>query len=104
MAWLVDAILLSALVGTCACVIPMYLKLRRLDRTQAEYGQAVLASGDALVNAGDAVRSFAGEGREILDALSLKIEEARVTLADLEASRHALVTGHTSPPSGRTTR
>lgn len=88
---LVDGILLVALVATSACVVPMYLKLKRLDRTQAEYGAAVAASGVALTQAGEAVRSFKEEGREVLEALSLKIEEARAALADLEASRVALI-------------
>lgn len=88
---LVDGILLLALVATSACVVPMYLKLKRLDRAQAEYGAAVAASGLALTQAGEAVRAFKDEGREVLDALSLKIEEARATLAALEASRTALV-------------
>ncbi|MDV2986477.1 UNVERIFIED_CONTAM: hypothetical protein Q9R58_19335 [Methylobacteriaceae bacterium AG10] len=88
---LVDGILLVALVATSACVVPMYLKLKRLDRTQAEYGAAVAASGVALTQAGEAVRSFKEEGREVLEALSLKIDEARAALADLEASRAALI-------------
>ncbi|HEV2544631.1 MAG TPA: hypothetical protein VGU70_17905 [Methylobacterium sp.] len=88
---LVDGILLVALVATSACVVPMYLKLKRLDRTQAEYGAAVAASGVALTQAGEAVRAFKEEGREVLDALSLKIDEARAALAELEASRAALV-------------
>lgn len=94
---LVDGILLIALVATSACVVPMYLKLKRLDRVQAEYGAAVTASGIALTQAGDAVRSFSGEGREILEALSLKIEEARATLAELEASRTALMAERRAP-------
>lgn len=88
MASWIDGVLLTALVGTSACVVPMYLKLKRLDRAQAAYGRAMAQSGDALVSAGDAVRSFASEGRE---ALSLKIEEARGALAELEASRRALL-------------
>ncbi|GJD52811.1 hypothetical protein OPKNFCMD_5578 [Methylobacterium crusticola] len=87
MAALVDGVLLAALAGTSACVVPMYLKLKRLDRTQAEYGRAMAASGRALASAGEAVRGFTGEGREVLDALSLKIEEARAVLAALEAGR-----------------
>jgi len=87
---LVDGVLLAALLGTCACVVPMYLKLKRLDRTQAEYGRAMAASGHALAIAGEAVRSFAGEGREVLDALGRRIDEARATLAALEAARDSL--------------
>ena len=82
-----DTILLLALVGTSACVVPMYLKLKRLDRTQAEYGRILTRSGHALTQAGDAVRSFSTEGREILEALDQRIGEARQTLAELEASR-----------------
>ena len=85
-----DGVLFAALIGTTACVVPMYLKLKRLDRTQAEYGRAMAASGHALASAGEAVRSFAGEGREVLEALSLKIDEAKAALADLEAARREL--------------
>ncbi|BAQ47205.1 MULTISPECIES: hypothetical protein [Methylobacterium] len=88
---LVDGVLLAALVGTTACVLPLYLKLKRLDRAQAEYGRAVAASGHALASAGEAVRSFTGEGREVLEALSAKIEEAKATLDALEAGRRAAV-------------
>lgn len=102
MTGLVDGVLLAALLGTSACVVPMYLKLKRLDRTQAEYGRAMAASGHALASAGEAVRSFAGEGREVLDALSLKIEEAKAALAELEAARGALVAARTE--SGLTGR
>lgn len=87
---LVDTVLLLALVVTSACVVPMYLKLKRLDRTQAEYGRIFAESGQALNSAGDAVRSFSTEGREILESLTVKIDEARQILADLEASRRAL--------------
>ncbi|MBB5765451.1 hypothetical protein ABEV34_00675 [Methylorubrum rhodesianum] len=95
---LIDGILLVALVATSACVVPMYLKLKRLDRTQAEYGAAVAASGVALTQAGEAVRSFKEEGREVLDALSLKIDEARAALAELEASRAALAAARSEKP------
>jgi hypothetical protein len=91
MASLVDGVLFAALVGTCACVVPMYLKLKRLDRTQAEYGRAMDASGHALASAGEAVRSFAAEGREVLDTLGRRIEEARATLAALEEAQNKLV-------------
>lgn len=88
---LVDTILLVALVATSACVVPMYLKLKRLDRTQAEYGRILVESGHALSQAGEAVRSFSTEGREILEALGARIDEARRVLTDLEASRQALL-------------
>jgi intergrase/recombinase len=88
---LVDTILLVALVATSACVVPMYLKLKRLDRTQAEYGRILVESGHALSEAGEAVRSFSTEGREILEALGARIDEARRILTDLEASRQALL-------------
>ncbi|KQO51608.1 hypothetical protein [Methylobacterium sp. Leaf85] len=88
---LVDTILLVALVATSACVVPMYLKLKRLDRTQAEYGRILVESGHALSEAGEALRSFSTEGREILEALGARIDEARRILTDLEASRQALL-------------
>ncbi len=99
MASLVDGVLLTALVATSACVVPMYLKLKRLDRAQAEYGRAVAASGHALASAGEAVRSFAGEGRAVLDALGQKIEEARAMLAELEAAQARLEPRRDVPPA-----
>ncbi|KQP55208.1 hypothetical protein ASG40_09490 [Methylobacterium sp. Leaf399] len=87
---LVDTVLLLALIATSACVVPMYLKLKRLDRTQAEYGRIFAQSGQALHSAGEAVRGFSTEGREILEALTVKIDEARRTLSDLEESRRRL--------------
>lgn len=86
----VDTILLLALMATSACVVPMYLKLKRLDRTQAEYGRILTQSGQALAQAGEAVRNFSTEGREILEALDQRIGEARQTLAELEASRREI--------------
>ena len=59
-----------------------------MDEIAALFGQSrASAPGSAPSKA---VRSFAGEGREVLDALSLKIEEARAALAELEAARGAL--------------
>ena len=84
---LVEIVLLLALVVTSACVVPMYLKLKRLDRTQAEYGRIFAQSGQALDSAGAAMRSFSTEGRAILEDLTVKIDEARKILSDLEASR-----------------
>ena len=74
----VDTILLIALVATSACVVPMYLKLKRLDRTQAEYGRILMQSGHALTQAGDAVRNFSTEGRAILEDLDEPIDMADV--------------------------
>ncbi|KMO28361.1 hypothetical protein [Methylobacterium aquaticum] len=87
---LVDGVLLAALVGTNACVLPLYLKLKRLDRAQAEYGQAVAASGHALASASEAVRNFTGEGRAVLEALSAKIDEAKATIDALEAGQRVV--------------
>ena len=100
---LADTILLLALAATSACVVPMYLKLKRLDRTQAEYGRILTQSGHALSQAGEAVRGFSTEGRAILEALDAKIEEARATLAALETGRRALASdlaGQTRTHSG----
>ncbi|MGY2047693.1 hypothetical protein [Methylobacterium sp. JK268] len=95
---LVDGILLGALVLTCLCVVPMYLKLKRLDRVQAEYGHAFAQTSHALAQAGEAVRGFSGEGREILEALSAKIEEGRRVIGELDARQRRLAAG---PTGGR---
>jgi hypothetical protein len=72
----------------------MYFKLRRLDAYHAEYKRIFDQTAVALGSAGEAVRTFSTDGREVLDALSARIDEARAILSELDAASHALHKGN----------
>jgi hypothetical protein len=84
---LAEALLFAALIATTACLIPMYLRLKRLDRYHAQYRDMVDWSACALVGASNAVQAFAQEGRTVLEDLSREIEFAKAALAELKAER-----------------
>jgi hypothetical protein len=86
MSSLVNIILFIALVLTSLCVVTMYLKLKRLDAYHAEYKRIFDQTAAALGSAGEAVRTFTSEGREILDALGARIDEAKAVMFELETT------------------
>lgn len=89
---LAEALLFAALVATTACLVPMYMRLKRLDRYHAQYRDMVDWSASALVGASNAVQSFAQDGRVVLEDLSREIETAKAALAELKAERARLTT------------
>ncbi len=84
MSSLANVILFLALVGTSLCVVLMYRKLKQFENHQAEYRKAFEDSIAALGSAGDAVRTFATDGRVTLDELSARIDEAKSLASQLE--------------------
>ncbi|RDI50420.1 hypothetical protein [Microvirga subterranea] len=92
MSSLVNLVLFAALVITSLCVLAMYRKLKRFDASQAEYKRLFQEASVALGTAGDAVRAFGTEGKEVADALGARIDEAREVLAQLavatQSARH----------------
>ena len=86
MSSLVNAVLFLALVLTSIIVVAMYRKLKQLDAYHAEYKLVFDQTAEALGAAAEAVRSFGTEGRELLEALGKRTDEARAVLADLEAA------------------
>jgi hypothetical protein len=84
---LAEALLFAALVATTACLVPMYMRLKRLDRYHAQYRDMVDWSATALVGASNAVQAFAQDGRTVLEDLSREIEAAQAALAELRAER-----------------
>lgn len=88
MSSLVNLVLFLALIATSLCVLAMYRKLKRFDAYQTEYKRLFDQTSVALNSAGDAVRTFGTEGREVVEALGSKIDEARGVLAELEAATH----------------
>lgn len=95
---LAEALLFAALVATTACLVPMYMRLKRLDRYHAQYRDMVDWSACALVGASNAVQAFAQEGRTVLEDLSREIEYAKAALEDLKAERLRLTTS--ASPAG----
>ena len=86
---LVEGALFVALVLTTACLLPMYLRLKRLDRYQAQFEAMIASSSHTLTEAGNAVRGFAVDGRSILECLSREIDLADAALRRLKAERVA---------------
>lgn len=95
MSSLVNGVLFLALVLTSVIVVTLYLKLKKLDAYHAEYKLVFDQTAEALGSAREAVRSFSTEGRELLEALSARIDEARAVLVELEAA-----TAEAGPHSG----
>ncbi|MGE8129529.1 MULTISPECIES: hypothetical protein [unclassified Methylobacterium] len=97
---LAEALLFAALVATTACLVPMYMRLKRLDRYHAQYRDMVDWSASALVGASNAVQSFAQDGRVVLEDLGREIELAKAALAELRAERDRLTApAHAAAPS-----
>lgn len=92
MSSLVNLVLFVALVVTSLCVLAMYRKLKRFDAYQAEYRRVFDQASLALNSAGESVRIFGTEGREVVEALGTQIEEARAVLVELKAATQAAQT------------
>lgn len=99
MSSLVNAVLFLALVLTSAIVVAMYRKLKQLDAYHAEYKLVFDQTAVALGAAGEAVRSFSTEGRELLETLGRRIDEARAVMADLETAANEAKRRHGQDPS-----
>lgn len=104
MSSLVSLILFLALVATSICVLAMYRKLKQLESYHAEYKLIFDQSAHALGSAGEALRSFNTEGRDVLQALGARIEEARTVMEQLSAATQApgLLGATTSRPEDGT--
>jgi hypothetical protein len=94
---LAEALLFAALVATTFCLVPMYMRLKRLDRYHAQYRDMVDWSASALVGASNAVQAFAQDGRIVLEDLGREIECAKAALAELKAERAKLM--HAAQPA-----
>jgi hypothetical protein len=86
MSSLVNTVLFLALVLTSLCVLAMYRKLKQLDTYHTEYKRIFDQTANALNSAGAAVQMFNNEGREVLETLGARIEEARSVTAELNAA------------------
>jgi len=84
MSSLANAILFFSLVLTSVCVLIMYRKLKQLDAYNAEYKRTLDRTAAVLDSASQAVRTFGTEGREVLVALGVRIDEAKAIMSELE--------------------
>ena len=99
--FLIDFVLLVALVLTSIRVGRMYRELRRLRRLQDEYRSVLDQTGSMLTCVQDTVRDIKEQGGEVLCSLGTRLDEARVVLAALE---NQLQVFRWEPNAGRTTR
>lgn len=90
--WLIDGVLLSALVVTSWRTGRMVQELRRLRSEEAGFGKALADSDVAINRAAHAVVMLKSEGTKTLCDLEARIAEARLLVDRLEdAARTAVV-------------
>lgn len=82
--WLIDGVLLSALVVTSWRTGRMVQELRRLRSEEAGFGKALADSNGAINQAAHAVVMLKSEGTQTLAALEKRIAEARLLAERLE--------------------
>ncbi|KQT66270.1 MULTISPECIES: hypothetical protein [unclassified Aureimonas] len=82
--WLIDGVLLSALVVTSWRTGRMVQELRRLRSEEASFGKALAESDLAINRAAHAVVMLKSEGTRTLAALEERIAEARLLAGRLE--------------------
>jgi hypothetical protein len=89
--YVIDGILLLALLLTSLRVGAMYRELKRLRGYQAEYVEIFGSTSRAADHIGDAIRHLSREGRAILERLEMRMEEARDLTRQLEMATRAPV-------------
>lgn len=82
--YLVESILLVALIGTIAGLLVFRRELRELKSNQASYSTSLDETGVALMTVGNAIREINMQGLTTLQNLIVEIEKARAVLDDLE--------------------
>lgn len=82
--FLVESILLVALIGTIAGLLVFRRELRELKSNQASYSTSLDETGVALMTVGNAIREINMQGLTTLQNLIVEIEKARAVLDDLE--------------------
>ena len=85
--YLVDLILLTALLFTSVRVTTMHRQLVRLREDQTEFAYVLGKTSEAMDEMVVKVRDFSDEGRQLAAVLGERIEEARGTIAEFDARR-----------------
>lgn len=83
--YLVDLILLAALLFTSVRVTKMHRELVRLRAHQGDFTLVLGKTADTVDNMVVMVREFSADGQQLVNVLGDKIEEARKAILDIEA-------------------
>lgn len=83
--YLVDFILLAALLFTSVRVTKMHRELVRLRAHQGDFTLVLGKTADTVDNMVVMVREFSADGQQLVNVLGDKIEEARKAILDIEA-------------------
>jgi hypothetical protein len=83
--YLVDLILVIALLFTSIRVTQMRGQLQRLRAEQGDFALVLGKTTDAVDDMVSMVRDFTGDGKQLVTALGDKIEEARKAIVDIDA-------------------
>lgn len=83
--YLVNLILLAALLFTSIRVTKMHRELVRLRKDQGDFAFLLGKTTETVDDMVLLVREFSSDGKQLVNALGDKIEEARKTIIELEA-------------------
>jgi hypothetical protein len=84
--YIIEGVLLVALVATIAGLLSLRRELRQLKTHQASYADALDETSTALITVGSAIREINLQGMTTLRCLIQQIEAARGVLTQLERS------------------
>ena len=88
--YLVDLILLAALLFTSIRVTRMHRELVHLRTSQGDFSSVLGKTTETVDDMVLMVREFSADGRQLVNVLGGKIEEARKAIMDIEAHGDAL--------------
>jgi hypothetical protein len=88
--YLVDLILLAALLFTSIRVTKMHRELVHLRTCQGDFGSVLGKTTETVDDMVLMVREFSADGKQLVNTLGDKIEEARKAIMDIEARGDAL--------------
>jgi hypothetical protein len=83
--YLVDLILLAALLLTSIRVTRMHKELVHLRTSQGDFAFILGKTTETVDNMILMVREFSADGKQLVNVLGGKIEEARMAIMDIEA-------------------
>ncbi|ABD86654.1 hypothetical protein [Rhodopseudomonas palustris] len=82
--YLVDLVLLAALLFTSIRVTKMHRELVRLRNDQGDFATVLGKTTEAVDDMVLMVREFSADGRQLVNVLGDKIEQARKAIVDIE--------------------
>ena len=86
--YLVDFILLAALLFTSFRVTRMHRELVQLRSSQGDFASILGKTTETVDDMVLMVREFSADGKHLVNVLGGKIEEARKAIVDIEAHRN----------------